>query len=207
MRGMIIVAVLVAATGARADDAPGAKAHYEEGTKLYDLGRYQEAAHEYEEAFRLHPDPALLFNIGQAYRQAGDDDAAVRAYRGFLRRFPDYDKRSEVEGYIQQLQQRIDDKKKQADELRQQKEKQAQQEREREQREREQHERAQAAAPVAAPIAAAPPREHVPAYKKWWLWTSVGVVVVGGGATALAIALTTPKNAPSPAGTMTLVFP
>jgi hypothetical protein len=58
---------------------------------------------------------------------------------------------------------------------------------------------------VVAP--AAPPREHVPAYKKWWVWTIVGVVVVGAGAAALAVALTTPKNASSPPGTMTLVFP
>ena len=207
MRGLIIAAALLAATSAHADASADARAHYEEGTKLYDLGRYQEAAHEYEEAFRLHPDPALLFNIGQAYRQAGDDEAAARAYRGFLRRFPDYEKRSEVEGYIQQLQQRIDDKRK-ADELEQQQEKQAQEERQRRE-EQEQHERAQPPAPVAAPVvvAAPAPREHVPVYKKWWLWTIVGVVVVGGGATALAIALTTPKNAPSPAGTMTLVFP
>src|SRR6476646_6636314 len=97
MRGIMLAVMLMTATVARADGAGDAKTHWEEGTKLYDLGRYKEAAHEYEEAFRLKPDPAFLFNIGQAYRQAGDDEAALRAYRGFLRRFPDYEKRSEVE--------------------------------------------------------------------------------------------------------------
>jgi tetratricopeptide (TPR) repeat protein len=204
---MLIAAVLLAATSARADNPSGARAHYEEGTKLYDLGRYADAAHEYEEAFRLHPDPALLFNIGQAYRQAGDDEAALRAYRGFLRRFPEYEKRNEVEGYIKQLQQRLDDKRKAAEEHeRQEQQRQEQQQQQLLQQQEQQHV-APAPAPAPVVVAAEPPRDHTPVYKKWWLWTIVGVVVVGGGAAALAVALTTPKNAPSPAGTMTLVFP
>jgi hypothetical protein len=60
------------------------------------------------------------------------------------------------------------------------------------------------AAPVAAPLAPAPSvrdsqhSERVPVYKRWWLWTTLGVVVAGAAvATALLLtAETTTKHAP-----------
>jgi tetratricopeptide (TPR) repeat protein len=54
----------------------------------YDLGNYDEAASRYEAAYRLVQDPALLFNIGQAYRLGGRTDKALAAYKGFLRTAP-----------------------------------------------------------------------------------------------------------------------
>jgi tetratricopeptide (TPR) repeat protein len=205
MRGIMLAVMLMTATVARADGPADARTHWEEGTKLYDLGRYKDAAHEYEEAFRLKPDPAFLFNIGQAYRQGHEDELALRAYKGFLRRLPDTDNRSEVEGYIRQLQQRLDEKRKAAEAAPPPQPQPAPQP-----APPQAPPQPQAVAPAPAPLVvapAAPPREHVPAYKKWWVWTIVGVVVVGAGAAALAVALTTPKNASSPPGTMTLVFP
>jgi tetratricopeptide (TPR) repeat protein len=202
MRGIVLAVTLVAATSARADDVADAKAHWEEGTKLYDLGRYKEAAREYEESFRLKPKAEMLFNIGQAYRQGGDYEAALRAYRGFLRRFPESENRQDVEGYIRTCQAHVDEEKRKAAEP---------------PPAPVEPTPAPTPAPAPAPVVVPPPvapvvvapapREHVPAYKRWWLWTIVGVVVVGGGAAALAVVLTTPKNAPSPPGTMTLVFP
>ena len=204
MRGILIAATLLAATGAHADDVADAKAHWEEGTKLYDLGRYREAAREYEASFRLAAKPEMLFNIGQAYRQAGDYEAALRAYRGFLRRFPESENRVQVDEYIRAFQEHLDEEKRKA-------------------AEQPPPPAASTPAPVPAPVAAppaaapiaapvvvapaAPPRERVPVYKRWWLWTIVGGVVVAGGAAALAVVYTTRKNAPSPPGTMTLVFP
>ena len=50
-------------------------------------------------------------------------------------------------------------------------------------------------------VATAAPAEKQPVYKKWWLWTAVGGVIVAGGVIAIAVAATTPKDAASPANT------
>lgn len=42
---------------------------------------------------------------------------------------------------------------------------------------------------VAAPLPPPPPREKQPLYRKWWLWTSIGGVVVTGAAIGLAVGL------------------
>jgi tetratricopeptide (TPR) repeat protein len=168
-----------------------ARQHYERGTALFDLRRYREAAAEYEAAFELKNEPALLFNIAQAYRAAGDYEAALRSYRAYLRRTGDPPNRAEVERYIGKLE--------------------------------EQREAQRAAArlgasapapqpaPPAGPLALKPSAPATraspttPVYKKWWLWTAVGVVVAGA-ATGVALAVTLPRDAPIPAGATTLQF-
>src|SRR5450432_4438449 len=70
-------------------DATSAREHFTRGTALYDLQRYIEAAHEYEAAFEIKNDAALLFNIAQAYRFATVYTKAIGAYRAYLRRVPD----------------------------------------------------------------------------------------------------------------------
>ena len=66
-----------------AEPAPvqSARQHFDQGSVAFDLGNFREAAREYEEAYRLKPDPALLFNLGQAYRFAGMKVEALHAYR------------------------------------------------------------------------------------------------------------------------------
>ncbi|HZS39647.1 MAG TPA: hypothetical protein VFF06_22600, partial [Polyangia bacterium] len=109
MRALLLVALLGSATAARADDgAAAAKQHYDEGTKAYDLGRYLEAAKEYETAFRIKDAPELLFNIAQAYRLADDHRRAMRSYRAYLRRLPSASNRAEVEAKIAELQKLIE---------------------------------------------------------------------------------------------------
>ena len=78
--------ILGPAPAARADDQRGeARAHYEKGTAAYALGRFADAAAEFEQAFTLKPDPALLYNAAQAYRLAGDRDRALQLYKSYLR--------------------------------------------------------------------------------------------------------------------------
>jgi tetratricopeptide (TPR) repeat protein len=89
-----------------------AREHYERGTTLYDLRRYDEAAREYEAAFELKQDPALLFNIGQAYRGAREYEKSVLAYRSFLRRLPTSSNRSEVESRIAEMERLIAEQRK-----------------------------------------------------------------------------------------------
>ena len=190
-----------------------ARSHYERGTALFDLGKYREAAVEYEKAYEIKSVPALLFNLGQTYRLAGDHTAALRAYRVFLRRSPAARERPEVEARIEELQQLVD-REKQATAnppsgvIRQ---------------------GSTAAEPISPvekvtpavvapePIVTSPVVDSAnvvvvtpapakkPIYKRWWLWTAVGVVVVGV-AVGVGVAVSTPNNAAAPAGAYTVRF-
>jgi len=109
--GIVGLALLLGARAAHADGAASAREHFDRGTTLYDLHRFDEAAAEYERAFELHHDPALLFNIGQAYRAAGVPSKAVQFYRSYLRRSPRSPNRAEVQARIEELQRLIEDEK------------------------------------------------------------------------------------------------
>src|SRR5687767_9372424 len=54
-----------------------ARAKYEQATGAYALGKYEEAASLYEQAFELKVDQALLYNAAQAHRLAGNTKRAV----------------------------------------------------------------------------------------------------------------------------------
>jgi hypothetical protein len=109
--GRLVLLVCALATTALAQENKSARWHYEQGTTLYDLGKYREAAREYEEAFRMTQDPSLLFNGGQAWRMAGDHAEALRAYRSFLRRAPQNPNRALVESQIAKLEKLIENQK------------------------------------------------------------------------------------------------
>jgi tetratricopeptide (TPR) repeat protein len=164
LRGLVFVllATLLVAAPARAGTAT-AREHYVRGTKLFDLGKYKEAAEEYELAYQEKDDPALLYNIAQAYRLAGDNESALRAYRGYLRRQPTTPNRAEVEGRISELQATIE-----------------QQRRAREKQPNDvlpSTEKASEPPPVvaAAPVAAPPAPEYAPARTKKLAGIGVGV--------------------------------
>src|SRR3954466_8848646 len=108
---MVLTALcLHAAVASAGSTAEEARAHFERGSALYDIGKYAEAAQEYEQAYTMRQLPELLYNIGQAYRQAGDAPAALRAYRSYLRRVPEAKNRALVESYITRLQHDVDNK-------------------------------------------------------------------------------------------------
>jgi hypothetical protein len=50
------------------DDVATARRHFEAGRRAYNLGELKTAAAEYREAYKLKPDPALLYDIAQSYR-------------------------------------------------------------------------------------------------------------------------------------------
>lgn len=80
----LVALVFVAASSALADRA-AAKAAFEEGSRLYALGRFDAAAAAYERAYEEAPIPALLFNIAQAHLEAKNYERALVFYRSFLR--------------------------------------------------------------------------------------------------------------------------
>ncbi len=97
---------------AHADDLEQAREHYRKGTVAYDLQHYQEAAQEYEAAFRLKDDPAILFNLGQAYRLAGEYEKAIGFYRAYLRRSPSATNKRDVSARIAEMQALVEGQKK-----------------------------------------------------------------------------------------------
>jgi tetratricopeptide (TPR) repeat protein len=104
----IAAALLGSVSTARADAVEEAREHFRKGSNAFDLGHYAEAIKEYEAAYNLKEDPALLFNIAQAYRLQGDDQSAIRVYKSFLRRQPDSPNRVMVERRIAELEKAVE---------------------------------------------------------------------------------------------------
>ena len=71
-----------------AEGIAAAKAHTKQGAAYYDLGRYADANAEFESAYLIEQDPALLYNMGQCQRKMGKSEEAVHFFRTYLRRAP-----------------------------------------------------------------------------------------------------------------------
>ncbi|HSZ81565.1 MAG TPA: tetratricopeptide repeat protein [Polyangia bacterium] len=99
------LACLFGSTVARADDAAAnaAREHYQKATSYYDLGKYAEAITEFEAAYEIKNDPALLYNLAQSNRLAGNPDQALHFYRTYLRYVPHPANRVEIDDRIKQL--------------------------------------------------------------------------------------------------------
>jgi tetratricopeptide (TPR) repeat protein len=203
----LIVAVLILTIGtlAHADaasDAAEVKRHYDEGTAAYSLGDFVRAAEEYKAAYKLRHDPVFLYNVAQAYRGAGDLEQAKFFYRSYLRNAPRAPNKVDIEERIRSIEEQIAHKSttppagtvtpptspppgesstakptvppptaaeaKPPTEVTPATEaKPATTE--------------AATTPAAATTVATEAPRKTPVYKKWWLWTTVGVVVVGVG--------------------------
>jgi tetratricopeptide (TPR) repeat protein len=105
--GLTFVLLAATAPPARADATSEAREHYQKGTSFYDLGKYNDAVREFEAAYQIKNDPALLYNLAQSHRQAGNSEQALHFYRTYLRRVPKAPNRAEIEGRIAQLEQLV----------------------------------------------------------------------------------------------------
>jgi tetratricopeptide (TPR) repeat protein len=114
--GRLLAAALIAGMlvlGARpasgqSSEPDQAREHYKKGLAAYNLGQYPEAASEFEAAYRLFLDPALLFNIAQAHRMNGDLEKALNGYRSFLRTAPSgTQNRAQAEKWRQELEREV----------------------------------------------------------------------------------------------------
>jgi hypothetical protein len=88
MRLAIVLVVLACAVPARADDLEKAKALYDDGLRHYNVADYNAAIAAWKQAYVLSKRPLLLFNIGQAYRLAGDCPQALAFYENYRREEP-----------------------------------------------------------------------------------------------------------------------
>jgi hypothetical protein len=108
-RARLVFLTVVFATGpllanrALAGNDEEARAYLDKATAAYALNKYAVAAENFEKAFELKPDPALLYNAAQAWRLAGNKERALALYESYLRVYPANDKRSTVEARIKDL--------------------------------------------------------------------------------------------------------
>jgi hypothetical protein len=198
---VIVLNALVVRTASAAEDGrAAAREAYAEGTRLYDVGDYREALAAFKRAYLSYEEPAFLFNMAQCYRQLDDKQEAIRAYKSYLRKSSHPANQAEVERIITELQAMLVQEK-----ASQSSPPQGTMPPKSKQNETSGSEPSTAQSPTAtppveehtaatsAPLQAAPSEQQhevrrTPLYKKWWLWTIVGVVVVGGGV-ALAVGL------------------
>jgi tetratricopeptide (TPR) repeat protein len=97
----IALIVALPAAPARADEA---SVYQQKATAAYALGEYKEAAEDFEHAFKLHPDPALLYNAAQAHRLGGNKDRALKLYENYLHVYGKKNSRAdEVQKHIDEL--------------------------------------------------------------------------------------------------------
>ena len=175
--------LLASATTFAADDA---KAHYQKATAHFAVGEYHDAAIEYEEAFKLKQDPAILFNAAQSFRLAGDNQQALLLYNNIIKLYPSTQYAKDSRERIEKLAQSGTSPPTAVPPP-------------------------VAPIPPPAPVVTAPPpaiepaasapsasamvvssappstSEAHPIYTRWWFWTAIGVVAAGVVITAVAV--------------------
>jgi hypothetical protein len=201
MRLLSVVCTLACVLGAAGptradvDERSKAKALYNAGIAHYNLAEFKDALDSFKEAYRVHHDPVLLFNIAQCHRQLGEFAAAATFYRSYRRESPDAANRADVDRLIRDMDRAV------------------------------QEERARQPPPTTQPldkmapgatqplpsaarptvteagapnlVATAPPPR--PLVKRPWFWATVaGAAVVVAGAVALGVVYGVPGRDPSP---------
>jgi tetratricopeptide (TPR) repeat protein len=162
-----------------ADDAV-ARGLFQAGKAAYEAGKYEDALSFFEQAHARSRRPQLLFNIGQAAERLRRDEKALELFRAYLTQVPDAANRVDVEARIRQLQQWVDERNKEAAPVAPITTAPTP---------AETAEQAPATAPDDPAFTASEPEQGEPVTSKWWFWTGIGAVVVGGTAAALAVAL------------------
>jgi hypothetical protein len=87
-----------------------AKKHITEGTKLYNVQQYAQAAEHYYAAYMLDPQPEYLYAAAQSQRQAGQCDKALLSYNAYLRTNPKETERDKAQKNIERCEQDLKDK-------------------------------------------------------------------------------------------------
>jgi tetratricopeptide (TPR) repeat protein len=95
--------LLLLAVGYVAAQPSPAETRFAEGEVLYKERKFAEAAAKYREAYELSKVPALLFNVAQAHRLAGQCREAVVAYETYLKEAPAAANRADAEARRDEL--------------------------------------------------------------------------------------------------------
>lgn len=81
---------------------------FEESATQYRDGHFAEAAELLERAYKLHPEPVLLYNLGRAYDGLGENEKAVDAYKRYLELAPEAKDKGALERRIATLEKIIE---------------------------------------------------------------------------------------------------
>ena len=172
LRALFLVAILVGAAQADEDPTVQARQLFDSGRRHFDLAEYDAALADFKEAYRTKDDPVFLYNIALCHRLLGQKAEALRLFKNYLQRRPDAPNREDIERRIAALDDEI-----------------ASEARARASAESERMAAQQSEAFEKSAAAAVRPAEKPPLYKRWWLWTAVGGVVVVGLAVGLGVGL------------------
>lgn len=106
-----MLATLTAQARAQDEDAR-ARAHelYEQSETAYDEGRFDDAADLLREAFEIHQEPVLLYNLGRALDGAGDMPGAIESYEAYLESAGEIEDRGAIEQRVITLQRLLDER-------------------------------------------------------------------------------------------------
>lgn len=92
----------------RAQSTTEARRRFMRGERLFQMGRYSDAAREYERGYRLAPLPGFLINIAHCHVRRGHLHQAREIYLQFLDAAPTSPRRPEVERAIAAIDRAID---------------------------------------------------------------------------------------------------
>lgn len=92
---------------AQPSDDERARGHFNAGASYFDQRRYDLAAREFEEAFRLSDRPALLLNLSTTYERLDQLDRAAESLEQYLQREPTSPQRRTLEIRLEELRRQL----------------------------------------------------------------------------------------------------
>jgi tetratricopeptide (TPR) repeat protein len=182
---IVILTLLFVGAPAFADRVSEARQMFQEANAHFAVGEFAEAAEKFQEAYKLRPDAALLYNAAQSLRLSGNNNQkALVLYKNYLRFYPNEKNFEEVRGQIEKLQAAVaaSEQAKSAPPT-----------------STADHSqplpamleaapaRPAGVAPEAASVVVATGARPTPGYKKWWVWTIVGAIVAGAVVTGVVV--------------------
>jgi tetratricopeptide (TPR) repeat protein len=194
-----LAVTLVALFGARAavaGEAEEAKALYQKATGEFGVGNYEQAAAHFEAAFKLRPEPALLYNAAQAYRLGGKKSRALELYKNVVRLYASSPQATEAKRHVATLSKEVADERENASPPLPMPPAPPRVAAPAPPRAPDPAPQLALAAPAPAPAVAvvaapstsapAPSADHRSIFASPWLWVGVGVVLLGGAAVLVA---------------------
>jgi tetratricopeptide (TPR) repeat protein len=206
----LLLVLVIAPSPTQAEEAPSedaraeARSHAEQARTFFDLGRFEEALEHYNAAYELVPAPGVLFNMGQCHRLLGNHERALFFFQGYLRGVPEAPNRQLVEDLMARSEEALEQERSEearAEEAREE-EQRLEEEEQRLEEERRRLEEERRAAEEERARAEEREEERTPAYRTWWFWTIIGVVVAGATAGGVVAGLYADKPAVLPEGSL-----
>lgn len=100
---LLLIFIALFAGRAYGDARTDAKIHYQAGVKAYSAQDYRTAIKEFNAAQSLMPADLNNYNLALCYDKLGEAEPAIQAYKEYLAKVPNADKRTEIEASIARL--------------------------------------------------------------------------------------------------------